>query len=313
VPSPNSNFDQIASSTLRNYLNNKFTDNVFNGHPFYAWMIKNGRKVVEDGGEFLVEPLMFDNNNTTRWMSGYDTLSTDQQDGLTAAQFNWKMAGGAVTYSVLEDAKNSGRHQVINLLNAKIDQCKNSMIDMFDEDLFLDGSADSNNAITGLGAMVETGTYGNIAGATYTWWNAYEENTAGVLNESDMRTAFNTVARNRSHPDIIITTQTLFEKYESLVLPSYRTENLKMADLGFTNLAFKGVPIIYDDFCPSGVMFFLNSEYMKLRVSKGNDFVWTDKREPTNQFVFSMLTRWIGNLTCSARRYQGKLTARTAS
>jgi len=167
MASPNSNFDQISSSTLRNYLSRSFTDQVFNGMPFFAWMNKEGRKVNTDGGEFLVEPLLYGKNNTVRWMAGYDVVDTAPQDGLTSAQYNWKMAGGAVTYSVLEDAKNSGRHQVIDLLKAKINQAKLSMQDMFAEDLFLDGTADSNNALTGLGAMVaNSGTYGNINRST---------------------------------------------------------------------------------------------------------------------------------------------------
>ena len=167
MASPNSNFDQIGSSTLRNYLDKKFTDNVFNGLPFFAWINKAGRKKMIDGGEFLVRPLMYGKNSSVRWQSGYDVIDTAPQNGLTSAQFNWKMAGGSVTYSVLEDAKNSGRQQVINLLNAKVEQAKISLQDMFAEDLFGDGTADSNNALTGLAAMVaNSGTYGNINRST---------------------------------------------------------------------------------------------------------------------------------------------------
>src|SRR6266550_513727 len=121
MASPNSNFDAIASSTLRNYLNKTFTDNVFNGLPLYAWIRKEGREETWDGGEFLVEPLMYDSNHTFAWMTDYGTVDTSPQDGLTSAQFNPKMLGGAVTYSIMEQAKNSGRAQVINLLNSKIE------------------------------------------------------------------------------------------------------------------------------------------------------------------------------------------------
>lgn len=258
MASPNSNFDQIASSTLRNYLSKNFTDNIFNGMPFYAWMNKNGRKVMTDGGEFLVEPLEYGKNTTVRWMSGYDTVDTSPQDGLTSAQFNWKMLGAAVTYSRLEDAKNSGRSQVIDLLKAKINQAKMSVQDNFAQNLFLDGTADSNNAITGLGAMVaNSGTYGNINRSTYIWWKSYVEATASVLNEDDMRIAFNSVSKNMTKPDFIMTTQALYQKYESLVVPAYRTQDRRVADLGFDSLQFKGVPIMWDDYCPAGYMYFL--------------------------------------------------------
>lgn len=314
MASPNANFDAIASSTTRNYLNKTFSDNVFFGLPLFAWMMKNGRKAMTDGGEFLVEPLMYGKNTTNKWMSGYDTVDISPQDGLTAAQFNWKMIGGSVIFSRLERAKNTGRSQIIDLLDAKIEQEKISLQDKFNTDLYSDGTTDNNNAITGLGAMVtNSGTYGNISRSANSWWQAIVDSTASVLNEDDMRTQFNNQSKNVTHPTIIITTQTLYQKYESLVVPAYRTEDRRVADLGFMSLSFKGVPIIYDDACTSGTMFFLNDNYLKLRVSVGNDFYWTEARNPVNQFIDALLCEWIGNLTCNNSRFQGKMTARTAS
>jgi hypothetical protein len=56
MPPPNPNFGQIESSTLQKWLNDTFSDNVFNGLPLFAWMNKNGRKKLVDGGNYLVEP-----------------------------------------------------------------------------------------------------------------------------------------------------------------------------------------------------------------------------------------------------------------
>lgn len=139
------------------------------------------------------------------------------------------------------------------------------------------------------------------------------DSTTAVLNEDDMRNQYNNQSKNVTHPTIILTTQTLYQKYESLVVPAYRTEDRRVADLGFQSLSFKGVPIIYDDACTAQTMFFLNDNYLKLRVSTGNDMVWTEKREPVNQFAFTQLVRWIGNLTANNARFQGKLINRTAS
>ncbi len=56
MASPNTNFGQIESSTLVKWLNTNFSDNIFNGLPLFAWLNKNGRKKLVDGGAFLLEP-----------------------------------------------------------------------------------------------------------------------------------------------------------------------------------------------------------------------------------------------------------------
>ena len=257
---------------------------------------------------------MYGKNTTNKWMSGYDSVDTSAQDGLTAAQFNWKMIGGSVTMSRFEKAQNMGKSQIINLWDSKIEQEKISLQDKFNTDLYGDGTGDTNNAITGLAAAVtNSGTYGNISRTTYSWWQAIVESTAETLGENRMRTQFNNQSKNVTHPDIILTTQALYEKYESLLLPAYRIADRKMGDLGFDSLSFKGVPIVYDDACPSGDMFMLNSNYLELDVHSQNDFYWTEIRNPVTQFVDTMLTEWMGNLCVSNSRFQGVLTAKTAT
>ena len=56
MATPNTNYGQIESSTLQNWLNKNFSDNIFNGLPLFAWMNKGGRKKMVDGGNYLVVP-----------------------------------------------------------------------------------------------------------------------------------------------------------------------------------------------------------------------------------------------------------------
>jgi len=292
VASPNANYGQIESSTLQKWLNKNFSDNIFNGLPLFAWMNKNGRKKRVDGGAYAVVPLMYGKNSTNKWMTAYDTVDISGQDGLTAAQFNWKMISGSVAMSRFEKAQNMGASQLIDLWDTKIEQEKISLQDKFNTDLYGDGTTDSNAAITGLAAMITTtGTYGNINRSTSTnsWWRAIIDTTISVLSENDMRTQYNNQSKNVTHPTIILTTQALYEKYESLLVPARRFVNDSMADLGFDNLTFHGVPIVYDDACTSGTMFFLNDNYLGLYVLGDNDFYWTEIRNPTTQFVDVML------------------------
>jgi hypothetical protein len=123
---------------------------------------------------------------------------------------------------------------------------------------------------------------------------------------------FYNCSRNLTKPSIIITTQTLFEKYISLVQPSLRLVNTKMADLGFQNVEYMGIPIVFDEACPTGWMLFLNDKYLRLRVHPDADFKVTEKKEPANQLVFTQQVYWLGNLTLNNSRFQGALTAKTA-
>jgi hypothetical protein len=104
----------------------------------------------------------------------------------------------------------------------------------------------------------------------------------------------------------------LFEKYESLLQPQLRYTDTKTADAGFQNLLFKSAPIMYDVHAPAGTMYFINSKYLKLVGHSDKWFAQTDFVRPENQDAMFALIMCYGNLVCSNRAKQGKLTAKTA-
>jgi len=127
-----------------------------------------------------------------------------------------------------------------------------------------------------------------------------------------MTTAYNTVSVGNDHPDMVLGTQTLFEKYESLLQPQLRYTDTKTADAGFQNLLFKAAPVTYDAHCPAGVVYFLNSKYITLVGHSGKWFQQTEFVRPENLDARYALIMCYGNLTIRNRKKQGKLTAKTA-
>ena len=127
-----------------------------------------------------------------------------------------------------------------------------------------------------------------------------------------MATAYNSVSVGNDHPDMVLTTQTLFEKYESLLQPQLRYTDTKTADAGFQNLLFKAAPVVYDTAAPAGTMFFINSKYLSLVGHSGKWFQQTEFVRPENLDARYALIMCYGNLVVSNRKKQGKLTARTA-
>jgi len=127
-----------------------------------------------------------------------------------------------------------------------------------------------------------------------------------------MATAYNSVSVGNDHPDMVLTTQTLFEKYESLLQPQLRYTDAKTADAGFQNLLFKSAPVVYDVHAPAGTMFFINSKYLTLVGHSGKWFSQTEFVRPENLDAQYALIMCYGNLTVRNRAKQGKLTGRTA-
>ena len=310
----NPNFDALLSTTLAKYRD-QLTDNVFTARPLTYHLMDKGRIRMLDGGTKIVEPLIYGTNSTVASYSGYDTIALTAQTGITAAEFEWKQYAASIAISGIEEAKNNGDSAVLNLLEAKVLQAEESLREGFNTMFFGDGTGNSGKDWNGLGNLIEaSGTVGGINRATggNEYWRSYEENTAGALTLAQMATAYNTVSVGNDHPDMMLTTQTLFEKYESLLQPQLRYTDTKTADAGFQNLLFKAAPVVFDTGCTAGVMYFLNSKYLTLVGHSGKWFSQTEFVRPENLDAKYALIMCYGNLTVRNAKKQGKLTAKTA-
>jgi hypothetical protein len=308
----NANFDALLSTTLANYRS-QLTDNVFTARPLTYTLMDKGRIRMLNGGTKIIEPLIYGNNSTVASYSGYDSLALTPQEGISAAEFDWKQYAASIAISGIEEAKNNGEQEIINLLEAKIMQAEESMRESFNQMFFADGTGNSGKDWNGLGNLVESGnTVGGIDSNANAYWRSYEQNTPGALTLAQMATAYNSVSVGNDHPDTLLTTQTLFEKYEALLQPNLRYTDTKTADAGFQNLLFKAAPVMYDVHCTSGVFYFLNSKYITLVGHSNKWFSQTEFIKPEDTDARYALIMCYGNLTVRNRAKQGKLTAKTA-
>lgn len=314
MASANTNFDALLSTTLANYRS-QLTDNVFTARPLTYFLMDKGRIRMLNGGTKIVEPLIYGTNSTVKSYSGYDSVALTAQEGISAAEYEWKQYAASIAISGIEEGKNNGEQEIINLLEAKIMQAEESMRESFNQMFFGDGTGNSGKDWNGLGNLVEaSGTVGGINRATAgnEFWQSKEENTAGALTLAQMASLYNSTSVGNDHPDMILTTQTLFEKYESLLQPQLRYTDTKTADAGFQNLLFKAAPVTFDVHCTAGVMYMLNSKYLSLVGHSGKWFSQTDfVRTPDVDARYALILCY-GNLTCRNAKKQGKLTAKTA-
>jgi len=313
----------LLSTTLKKYRKT-LIDNIHASNAvFYQLKANNGFR-EEDGGERIVEPLMHGRNSTARSYDGYEDLDTTPQTGIDSAEFNWKQYSVSISISGKEERQNAGTSRIINLLEAKTTQAEMSLTQVLSEGLFSDGTGNSGKNLTGFAAMISSsGTYGGISSSAQTWWKANSDANSEALGLAKMRSMVNSSSvGGKNPPTLIVTTQALFEAYEALFTnvaisgggSHFSTEasgKKQMADGGFESLSFKGIPIVWDEQCPTGTMYFLNSKHMKLVMHKDANFKTTDFVKPENQDARVAQILVMGNLTCNRRKSFAVLSAKT--
>ena len=314
---PNYNTD-LLTTTMAKFIQKQPVDVFFTKLAFWDWLNKKGGiKKRDDGGLKMLVALATAANTTVMAYSGYDVLDVSPQTGLTAAEFEMKGYNGSVTISGEDELKNAGEAQVSDLLEAKWDQLRRSFRDKLNEHAYLDGvgtGGETGKVITGLALMVDSaGTYGNIDRATNTWWSAQETAVGGPLQidgSTGMRRMYNDCGRGQGAmtPDGILTTQAIFEAYEQSMAPYLRYTVTGEANAVFESdtLKFRKAPMLWDEECQSGIMYFLNSEVLQLRVRK--DMTVTPFQTPANQDAKIAHIRFWAQLIATDCQRLGKLT-----
>ncbi len=311
-------WDSLLTTTLANYRGT-LMDNIFDVYPLLSWlngklgmaMRGNSVKRILDGGERIVEHVLYEQNSTTDSYTGADVIDITLQNGMTIAPWEWKQYAVTVGITGRERRANNGKAAMIRLLQAKVDQSEQSLRDRLSRDAYADGG-DSSLNLNGLENIVDTSTTaGGLAPGTFTWWVPTETSGGSFTAQGldDMRTTFNTVSFGNDKPDVIFTTQAIYEFYEKALQPQERYRNTLAANSGFTNLTFKGVPIFFDRDCTSGVMYMLNSKHMNFVVHRDADFSTGEFVTPNNQDASTAKILFQGNLTTNNRRKLAKITS----
>ena len=310
----NDDFDQILSTTLKNYVP-KLADNVFTARPlFYA--LTNGQTIRRiSGGAKIVVPIIYGTNSTAASYAGDETLSTTAQTGITAAEYDWKQYAATVTITGIEEAKNNGEAEIIDLLEGKVMQTEETIIQNMNEMFYGDGTGNSNKDWIGLDLIVgkPNTALGGIdpTDSGNSWWKSDEHDMDGALTVKQMGTTYNNVSVGNDQPTIVIGTQALYESYEALLEPNLRYTDTKVADAGFQNLLFKGAPVTFDGDVTAGEIFFLNTKYLRLVAHTETWFQTTPFVRPTNQDARYAQILCYGELTCSNRARQGYIHSAT--
>jgi len=228
--------------------------------------------------------------------------------------FNWKFCYAPVNLDVVDVDLNDSPDQVFDLVEAAMENGELSMIDNISTQIFSDGTGNGSNDVDGLGNAVTRSTsvpYGGItrsstAGDPGNALLAGVENTAGgALSLSGLNNDYGSCVIGREKPDLMPTTQTLWNRIWERSQPSERNKPETEREVGFESVRMNAADVTVDSHCPSGTVYFLNTKWWRFYTHKKWDFRFRGFMEPTNQQrMIGQIITW-GDLICRSPRLQG--------
>ncbi len=314
------NLSEIVTSTLRE-RSGKLADNYTNNNAIMYRLNQKGRVKTFSSGRTIVEELAYQENGTYTRYSGYQEIDISPSDVITGAEYEIKQAAVSVSISGLEQLQNSGRSQIIDLLEGRIENAEGTMMNNLSSDMYSDGTANGGKQMGGLQLLVaDTGlsTAGGINSSTFSFWanQIFDASTTlgTAISATNIQTAMNKLwllcVRGKDRPDLVMMDNNYYEFYWSSLQAIQRFTNEKMAAAGFDNLKFKQADVVFDGgqggALPTNHAYFLNSDYLKYRPHAGRNMVPLDPdRFSTNQDAMVKLIGWAGNMCASNRALQG--------
>jgi hypothetical protein len=161
-----------------------------------------------------------------------------------------------------------------------------------------------------------TSTIGNINSTSQSFWqaNVTSSGSFGAQGKSDMETVFNncSASNQADAPNLLLSTSTEFTYYKLSLTPQQRYTENDSVDGSIRSLMFNGARYLWDKLSTSGVIYFLNTDALKLYIDSGTDFIMHDPVRPSNQVAEASAIDVMLQLVTTARFRLGKMTSVTA-
>ena len=308
----------ITLPELTRQIDDKFTetwyeikpeaqDNILDAIVVWAALKGAGCMTTQKGSDFITRTVGYGEQAPTA-VNENSLLPTGEPELETVAFWDWRFEASHVQRNIFQDRANSGPSRIKPYLAKRMRAAREGFMQKFETNLFRTHvAAETGLNVQGLNDMlppsatVTSGTYGKIARpgtyaeisaangvyepaatATNPWWGPkYKKLTFPVEVHllDDMRILYNSVHKNQSPPNLIISDQSLFEAYEGFGVEAaqiIKDEATRLMDLGFEVFRFKSKPMIWTENMTSKNMMFLNTEYIEIVHDPG---MWFDATE----------------------------------
>ena len=302
--------DQLNAITDKFFIK-KLHDNIFDSNPLLQKIQKSGSYKSVNGGTQIYVPLNYAQTTASGWYQGADTLSTTDNDNITAAAYDWCSLYAGVTITDEDELKNAGDSEQLNLLKSKMQIAEKTLKDALGTGLYSDGT--NADSIVGLRDIVATNqTVGGIAQSTNSWWEGQVDSTTTTTTIAALNAVFQDCSVDSEKPNLVVGTRSTYGYYYSLLQPQQRFMDEETAKGGFQSLMFNGAPFVHDSHCPSGHVFMLNLNSLHLFYHPKRNMAFEPFQKPINQQVKVSRILWMGAFGSSNNRLHGKLSALVA-
>jgi hypothetical protein len=260
-------------------LHAKVVDNVLSAPTYFSRVLGAGKPFLGKTEDITVDVTQ---DTQGEFFVGLETLNSSAANTTITLSYAHTAFTQPKVSIMLESFANAGQTGTIPLDAFKYEKAAAEALQKFGSAIYSDGTANQPN---GLGNIVlDSCTIGGQSRSSYSQLNATVTASGGTLTLAKMATlhdAISAAGLMSEEPNVGVTTKTVWSLYEQLLTPNVRTSyneagypalavrgkyamknksELKNAS-GFSALTYRGMPIIKDDFCTSGVMFFLNENY----------------------------------------------------
>lgn len=308
------------------------TDQILAATPIWAALKQRGCMTPQVGGEFITRGVRYALPPTQTIVQG--TVFTGGETEMeTNARWTWRYFGANITRTMVgknSDQQNQGPFALKNYVTTKLEATKEALQQRCET--MMTNSIDSTEVATdvqGLNDLVPVsasraaGTYGLINRPTTfssdlptvgnIWWTPkYMAFTANKEQNlvSDMKHLYNVIYNNQEAPNLIVTTQDIFELYEDFGLDAVqivKNDSGGLVDLGFEVLRFKGKEMIWSNSITTGDMVMANTNYIELVYDPTVWFDMTEWKYTANQLERQAQIVCAANMVGRQPRRHGRL------
>lgn len=315
----------IGNNTLtaiaRRFIAPRIADTVYKSNAL-LYRLYAMNKVVIKGGTQIESPVIVSRMSSGGFYQGSTVLTVTPSDTVINGAWAWKQAYVPIVVDGLTEIRNGGPAEIAQYIDLMAAQAKMEMSEILGESLWSDGISNPLY-LDGISAIVDNGTdtnvYGGISRAQYPQWSAQVDNSTAALTLATMQALVGEATFGGRHPTICITTQKQYNEYYGLNTSIQRFVagpggvDEQLAQAGFTNVLFNGIPLLVDSHVPAASMqmVFLNENFLTFYVAEGRDMYVEDFQTPVNQDARVSKILWAGNIVSNNPQTHAKFTALT--
>lgn len=160
-----------------------------------------------------------------------------------------------------------------------------------------------------LGTFAQSSGHETTTSTASMAWSDLVDTSSGVSKLAKAMTRmYGALTIDNDQPDLIVTTQAIYDAYESSLQANKRFAGAEdIGNSGFSSLRFKNASVVVDSHVPAGQMYFLNTNYLDFKVHQDRNFTFEDFKRLEGSDNLQSRLFWMGQLVCTNPRMQGVL------